>query len=182
MTKGVVEIAMKEGTNWKRLMGTYSTGYVVGVNGVGVYKEQGNHVIFNEAITQNDDVYVSSFFNFDNGESEVLISGLNYQQLFTAGNVTLTVNKPRQVVFKTFGVRFDSDYTYEQSRTQDPQTPYDTYIAIQTINTVPMLFGDTSVSERMKLATNGYVITEEDAQNTPVDFAHSNHWRSVSLN
>jgi hypothetical protein len=182
MFKGQIEITMRDGTNWKRLMGVYNTGYIVGVNGVGTYKESGNHVIFNEAITENDDVYVSSFFNFDNGESEVLISGLDYQNLFTSGNVTLTVNKPRQVIFKTFGVRFDSDYTYEQSRTQDPQEPYDTYIAIQTVDTVPMLFGDTSNTERMKLATNGYVISEQDTYSTPVNFAHSDHWRSISLN
>lgn len=173
---------MKQGTNWKKLMAVYNTGYVVGVNGVGVYKENGNHVVFNEAITHDDDVYVSSFFNFDNGESEVLTSGLNYQALYTSGNVTLTVKKPRQVVFKTWGTWFDSDYTYEQSGTQSPQTPYDTYVAIQTIDTVPMLFGDTSITQRMKLATNGYVITEQDAQGAPIDFAHSDHWRSVSLN
>jgi hypothetical protein len=182
MVKGQTNITVKKDNTWLSLMSVYNTGYVVSCNGVGRYQENGNHVVFNENITNADSVYASAFFNFDSGVSEVLTSGYNLQDLWTAGLVTLTVNKPTEVTFRNWGVWFDSDYTYEQSRTQDPQTPYDMYIAIQTVDTVPMLFGDTSVTQRQKLATNGHVITADDGQGSKINYAHSDHWREIRTN
>lgn len=181
MMKGQTEIAVFNGAYWVPLFKVYNTGYVVSSSGVGQYREDGNHVVFNERITSADDVYASTFYNFDSGVSEVLTSGYNLQELWTAGLVTLTVRKPVQVTCRAKGMWFDSDYTYEQSRTQDPQTPYDMYVAIQTVDTVPMLFGDTSVTQRQRLATNGHTIVPEDGQGDKINYAHSDHWREINI-